>query len=57
MTETDGSTFASSSIVRIAEVKDDSAPPNSDDISIPINYKFAMSEPVTPIKKTGSTPC
>ena len=38
MTETDGSTFASSSIVRMAEVKEDSEPPSSDGISIPINY-------------------
>jgi len=37
MTETDGSTLASSSMVRMAEVKEDSAPPSSDGISMPIN--------------------
>ena len=40
MTETDGSTLASSSMVRMAEVKEDSAPPNSEGISIPISCEF-----------------
>ena len=47
MTETDGSIFASSSMVRMAEVKEDPAPPNSDGISIPISCKFVTIKPAT----------
>src|SRR6266550_4845642 len=42
ITETEGSTFASSSIAMIAEVKDDSAPPCSALVSIPMSYGLEL---------------